>query len=87
MLDEADDGEDDEAGVDLGEGVAGGHDDGVPEGVVPELVIAGEDELTAEADAEREEDLRRRLLPHVDVRQPVPSGSQVELDAGAGAGL
>ena len=82
---EADDAEHDEAGVDGGARVEERDEQAVAERVVVDPVVGGEDQLTAEPDAEREADLRGRLGPDLELEQAVPLRRDVELDALVGA--
>ena len=55
------DAEDDEAGVDGGERVEDGDEDGVAVRVVVDVVVRGEYELAAKTNAQREEDLKGKF--------------------------
>ena len=68
---EAEDGEDDEAGVDAGAAVEEGDDEGVAVTVVGELVEAGHGDQPSRAGAQRVEDLRGRVAPHLDSGQGI----------------
>ena len=78
---EADDGEDDETGEDAGEAVEDADEDCVSETVVAELVVGGEGDEAAPADAERKEDLRGGCLPHCRVQQLLEVWLHVEPDS------
>ena len=57
--------EDDEASKDWGDTVAHGNHDGVPEDVVPEVVVGGEGDHSSPGHPEGEEDLDAGVSPHL----------------------
>ena len=68
---EAEDGEDDEAGVDAGAAVEEGDEEGIAVAVVGELVEAGHGDQPSRARAQRVKDLRGRVAPYLDSRQEI----------------
>merc|ERR1719336_1029088 len=82
---EAQHGEDGEARGEGCEAVADADDEGVPDDVVVEPVVAGESDEAAPGHGEREEDLDSGRLPDFDVRQPGEVWSEVEADAERGS--
>ena len=62
----ADDPEDDEPGKDTGHAVTTGHDDGVSEDVVVEVIVAGEGDHNSPGDADGEEYLCTSICPNLD---------------------
>ena len=57
--------EDDEASKDWGDTVAHGNHDGVPEDVVPEVVVGGQGDHSSPGHSEGEEDLDTGVSPHL----------------------
>ena len=57
--------EDDEASKDWGDTVAHGNHDGVPEDVVPEVVVGGQGDHSPPGHSQGEEDLDTGVSPHL----------------------
>ena len=62
----ADDSEDDKPGKDTGHTVTTGHDDGVSEDVVVEVIVAGEGDHNSPGDSDGEEYLRTSICPNLE---------------------
>lgn len=73
---EAQHGEHHQGGQHGGEEVDEGHQDGVEVAVIVALVVAGEGDHAAEAEAQSEEDLRGRLPPHLGLQHDLQLRSE-----------
>ena len=75
------DAKDDKSGKEACDAIAHSHEQGIPEDIVVELIVAGEGDHAAPGDAEGEEDLDAGVRPHVDLEQFLPLWSEVESDS------